>query len=203
MINLLKRYQLNSKSVMFLALVIIVFVLTVKADNIDQSLYNTIRHDWQSATMDKIMKFTEFASSPTALAASNLAVFYFGGVKEQKVARLAVTSWTVASVSGIILKAICNRPRPENQQTSRWDSSFPSGHTLGYFSLATVYGNKYPKLAIPLYGFGVMVGLSRIYLGEHYPSDVVAGAIWGIGIGYLTLKLEKKLFKLMGNSTGQ
>ncbi|MCX7785107.1 MAG: phosphatase PAP2 family protein [candidate division WOR-3 bacterium] len=173
-----------------------VCLITLWADNIDQSLYNTIHNNWRSPTMDRVMEFTEYASSPMALATSNLAVFYFGGEKEQKVAKLAVTSWVSASITGVILKGIFNRQRPENQSTSRWNSSFPSGHTLSYFSLATVYSAKYHKLAIPLYSFGVIIGLSRIYLGEHYPSDVLAGAMLGVGFGYLTLKLEKELKKL-------
>ena len=142
------------------------------------------------------MKVTEYGSSGTALALGNLSVFYFGGEKEHEVGKLAVTSWVGAAATGIILKSIFNRERPDNQTSPRWNSSFPSGHTLSYFSLATVYSAKYPKYAIPLYGFGVMVGLSRVYLGEHYPSDVLAGAALGIGIGYLTLKLEKQLKKL-------
>lgn len=194
--NTLSRFRLNSRIIIYSVLIISFCLTTVDADNIDQSLYNTIRNNWQSRTMDNLMIGVEYISSPVGLALGNLAVFYFGNEKEHNVARLAITSWAGASATGIILKGIFNRQRPENQQTSRWNSSFPSGHTLSYFSLATVYSAKYHKLAIPLYGFGVMVGLSRIYLGEHYPSDVLAGAVLGVGIGYLTLKLEKNFQKL-------
>lgn len=163
--------------------------------NIDQSIYNTIYNDWKSPTMDKIMKVPEYISTPTGLALSNLAVFYFGGEKEQKIAKLAVTSWTGCFITTFLLKGTVNRQRPttSKQAVSRWNSSFPSGHTANYFSLATVYSAKYPKYTIPLYGLGVLVGLARIYQGEHYPSDVLGGAVIGIGIGYLTLKLEKHL----------
>ncbi|MEO0084210.1 MAG: phosphatase PAP2 family protein [candidate division WOR-3 bacterium] len=148
--------------------------------------------------MDKIMKVPEYLSNPTVLAIGNLGVFYFGGTKEQQVAKLAVTSWASCFATTLLLKGIVNRQRPisSKQKVSRWNSSFPSGHTANYFSLATVYSAKYHKYAIPLYGFGVLVGLARIYQGEHYPSDVLAGAAIGIGFGYLTLKLEKKLKKL-------
>ena len=142
------------------------------------------------------MKVTEYASSPTGLALGNLSVFYFGDGKEQKVAKLAVTSWTGAFATTFLLKGIVNRQRPEGQLESRWNSSFPSGHTSSWFALATVYSVKYPKYAIPLYGAGVLVGLSRIYLGQHYPSDILAGAVIGIVVGYLTLKIEKQLQKI-------
>jgi undecaprenyl-diphosphatase len=146
--------------------------------------------------MDNIMKVTEYGSSPTGLALGNLSVFYFGGEKEHKNAKLAITSWAGAFATTALLKGIVNRERPEHQHSSRWDSSFPSGHTSSWFALATVYSAKYPRYAIPLYGAGVLVGLSRIYLGEHYPSDVLVGAVVGIGVGYLTLKLEKQLQKI-------
>ena len=142
------------------------------------------------------MKVTEYASSPTGLALGNLSVFYFGEGKEHKVAKLAVTSWAGTFVTTLLIKGIVNRQRPEGQLESRWNSSFPSGHTSSWFALATVYSVKYPKYAIPLYGAGVLVGLSRIYLGQHYPSDILAGAVIGIGVGYLTLKLEKQLQKI-------
>lgn len=142
------------------------------------------------------MKAVEYGSSPTALALGNISVFYFGGEKEKNIVKLAVTSWAGAFATTTLIKGLVNRERPEHQYSSRWDSSFPSGHTSSWFALATVYSAKYPKYTIPLYGAGVLVGLSRIYLGEHYPSDVLTGAIIGVGFGYLTLKLEKQLKKL-------
>ncbi len=142
------------------------------------------------------MKTIEYGSNPSAYALGNLAVFYFGGEKERRVTKLAVSSWLGAFAVTTLTKGIVNRERPEHQVVSRWDSSFPSGHTSSYFAFATVYSAKYPKWAIPLYSYGVLIGLSRVYLGEHYPSDVLAGAVIGIGIGYLTLKLEKQLQKL-------
>jgi undecaprenyl-diphosphatase len=164
--------------------------------NIDQSIYNSIHAGGQTNLMDNAMKVVEYGSSPTALALGNISVFYFGGEKEKSNAKLAVTSWAGAFATTTLIKGMVNRERPEHQHVSRWDSSFPSGHTSSWFALATVYSNKYPKYALPLYGAGVLVGLSRVYLGQHYPSDVLAGAVIGIGIGYLTLKLEKQIKKL-------
>lgn len=163
--------------------------------NLDQSIYQMISQDWQSPTMDKIMKAPEYLSNPLVLAGGNLAIFYFGGERESHTAKLAVTSWAGTALTTFMLKSAFNRERPE-RDSPRYNSSFPSGHTANWFSLATVYSAKYPKYAIPLYTAGLLVGLSRIYQGEHYPSDVLAGAAIGIGFGYLTLKLEKQLKKL-------
>ena len=57
--------------------------------------------------------------------------------------------------------------------------SFPSGHTLHAFAFAMLLAAFHPPLAPLLWGFAVLVGLSRVVLGLHFPSDVVSGALLG------------------------
>jgi len=64
---------------------------------------------------------------------------------------------------------------------------FPSGHTAGAFVIATLIGTLYPGFLIPGYILGLLVGLSRIYNGVHYPGDVLAGVFLGIGAARLSL----------------
>lgn len=61
--------------------------------------------------------------------------------------------------------------------------SFPSGHTLHAFSFSIVAVAWFPVLALPLAAFTLLVAMSRVVLGLHYPTDVVAGAVLGVALG--------------------
>lgn len=93
------------------------------------------------------------------------------------------------------LKAKTTRPRPYVRHTSIRAAvapldqySFPSGHTLHAVAFSTVVVSHYPQLAWLLLPFTLLVGLSRLVLGLHYPSDVLAGALLGMGISITVLQ---------------
>ena len=75
--------------------------------------------------------------------------------------------------------------------------SMPSGHTASAFNIATSLTLFYPKwyVAVPAYTWASGIAYSRMYLGVHYPSDIIAGAILCSGTAWLTYYLNKKYFR--------
>lgn len=73
--------------------------------------------------------------------------------------------------------------------------SFPSGHASNNFALATCVAVFFRRWAIPAFIFAVFVSYSRIYVGSHYPLDVVVAALVGAGVALITLGIMEVLWK--------
>jgi undecaprenyl-diphosphatase len=85
-----------------------------------------------------------------------------------------------------------NHPDLLTAQTNN-SPSFPSGHTSTAFACAAALSFEYPKWYViaPSFAWAGAVGYSRMYLGRHYPSDVLIGAVIGTGSAYLSYKFNR------------
>lgn len=94
-----------------------------------------------------------------------------------------------------ILKPLVARLRPTVEMgaiilgNGSTDFSFPSGHATMSFAAAVVLSREEPRWKWLFYLLAIAISFSRIYIGKHYPADVLAGAILGIIIGWLSLML--------------
>jgi undecaprenyl-diphosphatase len=110
----------------------------------------------------------------------------------------AVCAAGCAGIVGVFvfkfLKKISHRARPCQWEPHCWAKilppdqfSFPSGHTMTAFSIALVVSYFYPGLEGALYFLAASIALSRVVLGMHFLSDVLAGAVLGSALGLASI----------------
>ena len=114
------------------------------------------------------------------------AMWFFGSVKhndhEAETGRLGIEAAVDSEVVMQVLKLATHRMRPNGADTM----SFPSGHSMEAFALASVLSKEYSDKKLVVfgsYGFATAVGLARVGSLNHFPSDVLAGAVIGELIG--------------------
>ena len=97
--------------------------------------------------------------------------------------------------TGLFIKKTILRPRPfveldviQFVKESGLRKSFPSNHAANSAALATVFSMVYPHLRFILWGLAITVMFSRVYIGVHYPLDIIAGGTLGIFYGLLSVK---------------
>ena len=106
-------------------------------------------------------------------------------------------------LNNLLLKNLVGRMRPyeiigklipliENPT----DYAFPSGHTASSFAAAAILYRKLPKrFGVPALILATLIGFSRLYLGVHYPSDVLCGMVSGVGVSYIAEVVINKVFE--------
>jgi undecaprenyl-diphosphatase len=117
-------------------------------------------------------------------------VLAYGGRDRFAALGSAVCAVAVGIVLFLWLKRRIGRRRPCAIQPHCWADllppdqfSFPSGHTITAFAVCMSIGHYYPSLAAGLWFCAISVAVSRVLLGMHFVSDVVAGAVLGGALG--------------------
>ncbi len=110
-------------------------------------------------------------------------------------------------VCNLALKPLLARPRPYAYQLEHFektiplliaaptDFSFPSGHTIASFEAATVIFLRHKRLGLAALTLASLIAFSRLYLYVHYPTDVLASIVLGIGIAFFSTHLVNQLCK--------
>jgi undecaprenyl-diphosphatase len=80
--------------------------------------------------------------------------------------------------------------------------SFPSGHSKNGFTAFVILGSKWKSLRLPLFLLACLISVSRIYVGVHWPFDVVVGSVVGWAIGKFTIRYETKIMNAFNRIPG-
>ena len=175
--------------------------LAVCSQNADIRILRQI-NEHRNVHLDGTFKTITNSVSPVSIAAPML-IFGTGLIeKDQELKHKGLVmgaSFLVNAVITTSLKKMVNRPRPYetypdiDKLTFGGSGSFPSGHTSEAFTTATSLSLAFPKWYViaPSYTYATLVGYSRMHLGVHYPSDVLAGALVGVGSAFLCYKAQK------------
>ena len=183
---LLLGWQTRRSIIPWASLSLLVFFLSIpfeaNAENFltrsDREIFDAI-YDAppQHQPLGTAMEMVTDLGDPKTMMGLSILLMAYGDDKPRETGRLMTSTFIAGGLVVIGMKHIVRRKRPLEDELG--DPSFPSGHTSIAFSMATVLGYQYPKWRIPLYIGAGLVGLSRIYLGRHYASDVLMGAAVG------------------------
>ena len=187
----MKKYSKWVVMVIFLILFSIFAYKIVmnKSIYIDNIVYDFICDNFMSERMTNVVKI--LTSLGSALVIIILTIVLFIAIKNKKIAISVVINLIVITILNNLLKIIFLRPRPNvNNLILESGYSFPSGHSstgMAFYGYLIYLIYKYvnnKKIKIPLIIFLsliiVAIGLSRIYLGVHYASDVLGGFLLAI-----------------------
>jgi len=192
------------KLLMLVALFVCLFTTAPKAQSIAE--LNTLRrinpNNPNSAVWNNLSNTSKYISVGVPVG------YFVAGLMHDDKALKQKAAYTAAAIllntaSTTLLKNVVKRERPYHTYTGIFpdkiesDYAFPSGHTSSAFATATslAIATKKWYVAVPAFAWSAGVGYSRIYLGQHYPSDVIMGALVGSSSALICHWASKQLLK--------
>lgn len=197
-----KRY-ITSLVLLIFFIIIMILVITCNITTFDDNIYNLL-YSLRSSSMDLIMKtITQFGNTIPVIIITLVLMITLTSRKEV----FLIGSNTILTVgSNQILKHIICRPRPNHLRLIVENGySFPSGHamiSICLYGLLIYLVNKKIKnkllkiiLTILLIILILGIGISRIYVGVHYPSDVLGGDLLSLSILIFNITIVNKYYR--------
>ena len=163
-------------------------------NTIDIELMNWLRA-WDAPWLDTLMTWLS-ASGGAGTVWVLLGVFAFTRARDRAAAwRVMLTLVLSYGIVDGVVKPMVGRSRPSvNALAPKRELppmpaslSFPSGHATSTFGAAVAVSRMWPKARALWWALAILIGYSRIYLGHHYPFDVLGGAVLGIAIAFWVL----------------
>lgn len=167
--------------------------------SVDRDLFAFLNQDIQNWFLDVVLPFlTDIHRKPVGIALLVLLWLLLltkGGRAGRIAALLLIPTIALADqLNSSLLKFIIDRPRPCHELANVHllvgcgsGYSFPSSHAVNNFAAALVLSYFLPRWTWAFLSYAGVIAFSRVYVGVHYPSDVVAGAMVGVAVGFLVL----------------
>ena len=181
---------------------------TIDPDCYDVTLFRTINNS-RSGFKDGVLGSVSRTVLPVSLLIPGTMFIYGRASKktyDENSAYLTGSALITNTVLTMGSKFIIRRDRPKDRLANVYfrkeksdQYSFPSAHSSYSFTTAGMFALRYPEFPqayVPVYIWAILAAYSRPYLGMHYPSDVLAGAVIGTGSSIIIYSLRKELFKL-------
>lgn len=172
--------------------------------NIDKQLFYFFNQVVANPLFDKLMPYITEEDHWILLYVSAIALLLWKGKTKGRLFALVllVTVITANHVNSDILKDIFDRIRPckilDNVRllvNCGSGKSFPSSHAVNNFAAAFVITHYYKQYKWVAYSVASLIAYSRVYVGVHFPIDIIAGAVIGVLIAYLFTLIADKIFK--------
>lgn len=185
--------------ILLLGLAIVFWVLPVGEWNLDSRILLFLQEKVRNPVLTPILTgITTLGNAGAIWIVITIALCIWK--KTRRIGIICACSIVISFlINNLILKHLVDRIRPYEVITGLQlliakpiDASFPSGHTSSAFSVAWVLLRKmHCRYGVPSVIFAAVIGFSRLYVGVHYPTDVLIGMIIGIGCAYLAEFLVK------------
>jgi undecaprenyl-diphosphatase len=155
----------------------------------DERMFRLLNENWHNPTLDLVMPFVTDARNYVILfVVAAIILVVVGRLHGLRLLVLTVVSVVAADAIGShVVKVIFLRSRPclalEGVRLlvgCTNSASFPSNHAVNASALATLVTLYMPRLWLPAVALALLVGYSRVYVGVHYPLDVLVGGVLGI-----------------------
>jgi undecaprenyl-diphosphatase len=150
---------------------------------------------WSTSFLDRILPWLTYLGSHFVVILFIILSWIL--TKQRKVLQRLLLLYGIQSVVIYGLKFLIKRERPLFflEMASKLtkgpgeilDPSFPSGHAVFAFMMATFLAGRFPRYRVIFFIGAAFIGWTRIYLGLHYPTDVIAGTLLGYGVTKLFL----------------
>jgi len=170
-------------------------------NNTDLEYFNLINHTHNSI-LDKFMPLLSNAGEGGLIwIIFSLVLLATGRPATRKAALLMLVAVLTSYLTGECFKHLFQRPRPfetipdvDLLVRPIHTYSFPSEHAANAFAAGLVLMRKLPGLAWFFILLAITMAFSRVYVGVHYPFDVLAGSLLGLACAALVLKYENHVF---------